>query len=536
MKKLISILIVSVIIITYPITVYCVSNQEETALGLISFAYDTLNNILGMSYSQPEERLIDYLKSSGEALGWKYLQYQTDQLSKTPLYVLANRVFDMDIAKQVGDFAAGRYHAALVNRDYVDSIFESANKFIRSGVLNGIQSYGIKTIAPINYDENIKVYPPFYNPSSPELTGYIDITNAVNYNGVSIISSPGIAPVMYVPTGIDVYLYDRILPTDNLYVLISDNYLYKCPCGGRTAILLYSYNNGEGRSFEVGRGYFDGYQGDLLHIRDWENEYVYTFTSEATTLIPQYTQETLSYIAEYESHIGDTILAETQHVQPPQNIPYDPDDNIVMIIPDDRTFESNEIIYYSPETIKNYIDNGDIITEDYTTNLDEDTYNEVVNNYNEYINNEGGTNFDDSNILNKIGEVIKWLRKIYNKLTFNDIRNDPQYSSIFTNTPNYENFSDCITENVPIINEIKTAINSAQIETINTGFENALYTAPENAGIIERSFNGFKIDLNWYTPYRKRIYDILTSIIYGLGLVTCVKSVKSIFGIKEGDD
>ena len=69
-------------------------------------------------------------------------------------------------------------------------------------------------------------------------------------------------------------------------------------------------------------------------------------------VIPQYTTETLSYIAEYETHIGDTILAESSQVQPPTNIPYDDDDNIVMIIPDGRTFESNDIIYYSPETIK----------------------------------------------------------------------------------------------------------------------------------------------------------------------------------------
>ena len=96
MKKIIAIIIVTVIIFLYPITVYCVSNQEETALGLISFAYDTLNNVIGMSYSQPEERLIDYLKSSGEAFGWKYLQYQTEQLSKTPPYLLANRIFDID--------------------------------------------------------------------------------------------------------------------------------------------------------------------------------------------------------------------------------------------------------------------------------------------------------------------------------------------------------------------------------------------------------------------------------------------------------
>ena len=96
--------------------------------------------------------------------------------------------------------------------------------------------------------------------------------------------------------------------------------------------------------------------------------------------------------------------------------------------------------------------------------------------------------------------------------------------------------SDCITENVPIVNEIKSAISSAQTDTNNTGFETPLYTSPENAGIIERSFNGFKINMNWYLPYRQRIYDILTSIIYGLGLVTCVKSVKSIFGIKEGEE
>lgn len=520
----------------FPITAYCNDNLENSGTGLIAFAYDTINNITGMSYSQPEDRLNDYLSTSAEALGWKTVQFLTDQISKSPVNYLANRLFDIDVSNPVGDFAAEKYHAAVLNRDYIDSIYECANKVMRTGVINSLQYYGITTQAQINYDENIVAHPPFYNPTNRP-TGYLDITKATTYNGVSVLSAVGIAPVMFVPHGVQVYLYDRLLDTNCIYVLISNNYLFQCYCNGRTSVFLYTYDNGSGKSFEVASGFYNGYNGDYVEFTDLVNNNVLICTNEELTSVPQYTDETLSYIAQYEAHIGDTVFEDYPAVNPPVNIPYDNDGNIVICVPAGRTYSPTEIVYYSPETVKNYIDNGDIITSNYTTNLDENTYNKVVNNYYDYINNlDSDSSFDDINILSKLDKVIEWLRKIYNKITFEDVRTNPEYSGIFTDTPNYEKFSDCIFNNVPIITEISDAVKSGFTEKVDTGFEAPLYIAPEKAGIIEKSFDRFKINMSWYSPYRKQIYDILTAIIYGLGVVTCIRSVKSVFGLKGGGE
>lgn len=515
-----------------PITAYCDHlNLEDTGAGLIAFAYDTINNITGMSYSAGDERLYDYISSSGEALGWKYLQYQTEQLANTPVPVLANRLFDIEVPNPVGDFAAERYHAAVVNRDYVDSIYESSNNFIRSGTLNSLDNFGISTQADINYDDNIIAHPPFYNPTN-QPTGYLDITNAVNYNGVSVLSAPGIAPVMYVPNNVQVYLYDRLLPTDCIYVLISDNYLFECACNDRPAVLLYSYDNGSGKSFEVGAGYFNGYNGDIVQLTSWRVSNVLICTSSSSTNTPQYSNDTLSYIAQYQQHIGDTVLGEYPTVTPPSDIPYDNDGNVVVFVPSGRTYRPTEIIYYSPEDVKNYIDNSDIITTNYTTNLDENTYNDVVNNYNEYLNNPD-SGFDDSNILSKLDRVIEWLRKIYNKITFTDIRSNPEFNAIFSDKPTYVNFSDSVFNNIPVVNEITSAIETAKTAQVNTGFEAPLYIAPDDGNILQKLFNGFTLNVSWYTPYRDKVYYILTIIVYGMGIVSCINSVKSVFGISS---
>lgn len=522
----------------FSITAFC-DTPGDTGGELIAFAYDTVNNLAGFGYSEGDSntRLIDYIKSSGQAFGWKYLQYQTEQLVNTPVPVLANRLFDVQVQNPVGDFAAEKYHAAVVNRDYVDSIYDSSNQFIRSGNLNGLQTYGITTTATINYDQNIIAHPPFYNPTN-QPTGYIDLTSAVNYNGVSVLSAPGIAPVMYVPRDCEVYLYDTLLPSDSLYVLISDNRLYYCPCLGRTAILLYTYDNGSGKSFEMGAGFFDGYNGDFVQLSDWINRYVQIITSTSTLPIPQYENDTLSYIAEYQSHIGDTVLSEYPEVEPPSNIPYDDDDNIVIFIPSKPSYEPSDIIYYNPETVKTFIDDRDIITYDYSTNLDQRTYNDVVNNYYNYIDSSDGSSFDDSNILGKFDGVIGWLRRMYNVITLAPVRENPKFKIIFSDQPSYIHFSDCLVNNLPIISEISTALETVKTNQTITGFDSPLYTAPENANSIQNLFDGFTFDISWYAPYRQKVYDLLTGFIYCSGVITCLLSVKSVFGVRNagGDE
>ena len=168
-----------------------------------------------------------------------------------------------------------------------------------------LSDYGISTNEAVSFNDNMTLHPPFYNPTN-QWKGYIDLEPALSFNGISFFSGDGTAPLMYIPSGLTVNLYERTLPSSYLYALIEDNRLFGVPVS-RPAALMYTYDNGSGKSFEGGAGYFQGYVGDLVSITGWIGSYVQQFTSTSTLTIPQYSADTLTYISVYLSHVGDIL-------------------------------------------------------------------------------------------------------------------------------------------------------------------------------------------------------------------------------------
>lgn len=168
-----------------------------------------------------------------------------------------------------------------------------------------LSDYGISTNEAVSFNDNMTLHPPLYNPTN-QWKGYIDLEPALSFNGISFYSGDGTAPLMYIPNGLTVNLYERALPSSYLYALIEDNRLFGVPVS-RPAALMYTYDDGSGKSFEGGAGYFQGYDGDLIVITGWVGSYVQEFTSTSTLTIPQYSADTLTYISDYLSHVGDIL-------------------------------------------------------------------------------------------------------------------------------------------------------------------------------------------------------------------------------------
>lgn len=256
--------------------------------------------------------------------------------------------------------------------------------------------------------------------------------------------------------------------------------------------------------------------------------------------------------------IPDTFL--------PGDIPYDGDGNVVILIPENP---DNDIVYMSPDDYdeyitNNYFDEGDSITNDYSSttinNIMNDYYNATTN------NSSSGGDFDDSNILDRLDQIIGWLRDIYNKPSDTPEIEIPEIEVPPTTLPDlfdfldvepcYDNFMDCFS-NHEFMYWIQNAYNHAYDEisqgdmetvkndvmgsAINSNFVvdnenndyvlNGFNSSGGAANLVYYKFQGYYIDFNWYDRYRSTIHTVFQYLAYALGLFSIWKSFKSCFGL-----
>lgn len=106
----------------------------------------------------------------------------------------------------------------------------------------------------------------------------------------------------------------------------------------------------------------------------------------------------------------------------PDDIPYE-NDKIIVCVPDD----GGDPVYLSPSVYNNYIDNGNLVYDnDYNYDYSQDFIDNIKDSYNNYITNNNTTvesTYDDTNLLNNLGNwfdsVISKLEEISSKITFN---------------------------------------------------------------------------------------------------------------------
>lgn len=217
-------------------------------------------------------------------------------------------------------------------------------------------------------------------------------------------------------------------------------------------------------------------------------------------------------------------------ITPPANIPYDNNGDVYMIYNTD----TGDTVYMSTNDYDTYVNNGTIVEGDYNQTLNDTTINNITN----LLNPDNDTDTDSSSggnvnlslIEGLLRDIKSLLVQIKEKINIDD--KIPILDGTFGSEPVYEEFSDCITDNVPLIADVVDVVESLSTDIEDNGItEIGTHTAPDGAVGVQSIYDGFTINLTWYAPYRTRIRDVFRIIFYGFGLICCFAYVKSCFGV-----
>lgn len=491
--------------------------------------------------------------------------YDTDRgkLELLPFIPLTSAVGYCVARNSLEEASKGRYLVAQMSRDHLQAIYDSFNDYwasdsapVRNRSLeeynltfsnNSIIHSGFGGIAgsgPAVTDRNVgeaseRARCISFVPSGSLSSGNGDV---YIYNG-----SLYFPPVIFVTTSGTVLHNNQTLDTGIYIVLngsqllmVDDSYFNYKWC------LFYSSSDHVG---QVGRYVYN--DSGFSNINT-----IYKVIDNGSTLYAdqyRYTPD-FSYddILELLSNsIGNHIVFDGEHVQPisftiGDDVPFE-DDDVVVMVPVD---EPGEPVFMSPTTYNTYIDNGDIYNTDNTTNniINDNSITNFMNIYNDYItnNNSSSSGYDDTNLMTKLDTIINKLSDIYTAIKNIDLSPSglqQSYDSFMHPEPDYNNFSDCITDNVPIAGDIKTLVESMRVDEAHSGFDDNDFLAAivteessvsSNSDIITSSFQNLTVNLGWYVPYRLPVRNILKIACYILGVVGIWNAVRSVFGVKSG--
>lgn len=243
----------------------------------------------------------------------------------------------------------------------------------------------------------------------------------------------------------------------------------------------------------------------------------------------------------------------------PDDVPYDEDDETVVMVPVEG---SGSPIYMTPNEYNTYISNGDIYnTDDHSNNVvDNSVVNELTNLYNDYLSSLEPTSdtdssgssgsFNDGKIRAKIDRVIDKLDDILKAIKSVEPANIVQNIENNINPePVYVDFSDCVTQNIPVAQDIKNFVLSLNTNDMDSGFNDFSSIlspnsskAPNPSGSSNDSssdddiYSNLGVNVNWYSPYREPIRNILKVFVWGFGLIAYWHAIRSVFGIYSGGD
>lgn len=501
------------------VTAFAVDNNFDLVDFLATYIFASSYNKVA---SDPD-RLVDYWESNPGKLG--VLLNLMRRGGIIPAYVGAT---------SLNGAVDARYIAAQVDRDIVDEIYAQAQYFAGN-------DYRFATLDELHLSTNDDIY---YDKIT--VTGSIPVTNAgaewiqsisskrfgdagyysvTRVDNASILCYPGglLPPLIYVPPYGKLYQDGVLLPSNYIYVVLGDNELLQSDPGYYNYAAYYTGGDDVANDiiFGLSRGVIDNDTHNYVPSVRGERCNIYS-SGLVVGQINDAGYLGWSMVDLFVKMCGFVISDgyTPPSITPPTDIPYDDDDNVVVMVPID---EPGEPVYMSPNEYNNYVNNGDIYnTDDHSNNVvNNDTINNITNIYNTY---------DDSKILNKLDIIIEYLDKIYRSIkNINfDVNIDyDRIDAIVNPPPSYDNFSD-ITAQVPLIGEVRQLITDFQ----------AAVNAPSGVPHIDFELFGVQdsIKFDWYLPYQARIKNLLKGFAYLCGVIGCWLSLKSAFGINRGGE
>ena len=537
LKRLLSLfLIFLIIVLPFSITSHASSVEPiGWILELLQMAYSIESKRADVAEMSPDE-FYEFMvnDNSFDTLLWKAL---VDTMAGPFSFTIDNAVDDMKEAK---------YNAGKVHKDELAKIYEQATKINTANLRFysfedlGLSSYSeIKsTITYIGYnciphmgkeyDENLL---------DGTYTRADDDSYIQYYNGSMAF------PVIWVPSNCVLYQNGVALPTMAWIIPLGYN---ACIVVGEDKHTLQVFTTNSGESiYDLRIGFkYDS----SINWYPWVHEDGKGFGMVNTG--EKYSgwavADLLSKMVGYCISTGNDNAGQ---LTPPTDVPYDDDGYVYVCVPEDHS----DIIYLSPTTYNEYIDNGTIIENDYVSNVTDETINNITNNI---TNIYEGSSYDDTNLLNKLegwfSELYKKIDKLADSLEPSNVINNV-YNTYINPPPVYETFSDCFYDNVPAAAEAKHLFNdlcsvtetdldidtdvpsdgTVTDETLELSYKIAFY----NPFSETKKTDEYEIiNFDWYAPYREDIRNLLKISAYVMGFCAILSAIKSVFGIHGGGE
>ena len=454
------------------------------------------------------------------------------------------------------DLTESAYKTSVMNRSQLAALADFGdnclgNVEIRYNTLDGLSLRTANTIkfdgiavsgSPLphnfgtsyNQFERIGVY---YNTTVAQSNNY------ANY--VSVYGDGQLPPAIYIPRNCVVYQGSgtNALPY-GFYIILGVNSLLRVNYNDQSYRTLYYYNPGStvnSIKFGIGQcpvsvvtndGMQCSYHSESMPIyengENMGNTNAYISGYDLTQLIQ------MLHGYQVGQTPPDPIIYDL-----PDDIPYDDDGNVTVMIPydiDDHSITYGDIVYMSNDEYNDYVNNGTIVEGDYINDYSTNTNNNISSTYYNYVINNNST-FDDSNILAKLDVIIGKLNDIISKIGTSTQTFLDETGEIFSGEPVYTDFGDCITENLPIVSDVKNMLENLNPQQ-SISIESAVVVdgAVADSNPYKSFMNGFRLDLSWYEPYRIKFRNLMKIACYISDIGSIYAVIKSVFGVHSGGE
>lgn len=530
--------------------------------------FDFYSTFFGVASGREDQTLdpddlVDYYDTN---TGRFNILYNAFQLSG------GNPIVTYVVKKNLDDASEHRYIAAQLKKSQLEAVFNSFEDFWASDSAP-VRNLPLSDLG-ITFSPNVSVHGSFGKiqgsgeaveiNNSSHFTYYtyddnvnLDSSTVYFYNG-----SIYFPPVMIVPANYLVYFNGYSLPPGIYYILNGSVLLF----GGDRYLSTYGNKNYVRASVDGDYNCTNFY---TMREGPGGGYYQYYYSSEGKRFYnsPSSVYSYNDMFNMWSKAIGIHIPIDNSYdslINIPDDVPYDEDDETVVLVPVEG---SGSPIYMTPANYNTYISNGDIYnTDDHSNNVvDNSVVNELTNLYNDYLSSleptsdsdsssgSSGSGFNDGKIRAKIDRVIDKLDEILKAIKSVEPANIVQNIQNNINPePVYVDFSDCITQNIPVADDIKNFVLSLNTNDMDSGFNDfssILSSNTSNSSKVpnpsgtsndspsnDDMYSNLGVNVNWYSPYREPIRNILKVFVWGFGLIAYWHAIRSVFGIHSGGD
>lgn len=450
--------------------------------------------------------------------------------------------------ENIGLMNGAKLNVAKVKQDWLDDI---AALVSTGGIVDNIDAneYGLTTSSPVQsitlpvYGTPMRTYE---GTSNFQSYGCYVSPKGLSSDTVYVCHCSGMPPMLKVGNSATLYHYGIQLPS-GLYMVIDGETLLPAPYetysdleGWISSACCLTYRITPNTIYENGTWYrISGF------AQKNSNNELYSFRRAGSAVseiivrgVSTSYDNPTDILSDYHNaalRVGAIMELDGQapYITPPSNIPYDNNGDVYMIY---NTY-TGDTVYMSTDDYDTYVNNGTIVEGDYNQTLNDTTINNITNLLNPDTDtdtdNSSGGNVNLSLIEGLLRDIKSLLIQIKEKINIDD--KITILDGTFGSEPVYEEFSDCITDNVPLVADVVDVVEALSTDSEDNGItEIGTHTAPSGAVGVQSVYDGFTINLSWYAPYRNRIRDVFRIIFYGFGLICCFSYVKSCFGVASG--